>query len=286
MIRQNPKLLGKVSLFKTKVIQINLQNLSKLALHEKLQQLQKTNLKKHEQTKQKLIANAVQSPYPSAIQRTLHTLLGTTSHKDVKWATHRYHEQINQHKQRFGTEPSNGNKSEFFKRACFELNHKQQFQQHTSDLQKLDRILAIHSSYANPTQYQTLRLFRQSEQQIAALTREYQSQGLSEIKARFVATEIVKYHDKFSTHMPPKQVDFVKNIGNYVERNYSDLRRFNFSHKEALITYNEGSHLASKYEPSCQSTQSINKSDVLEAQQTSRNTLQNAQNLTLESNAI
>ena len=117
-----------------------------------------------------------------------------------------------------------------------------------------------------------------------SLTHEYQSQGMSEIRARFIATEIVKYHDKFGAHMPPKHIDFVKNIGNYVERNYSDLRRFNFSHQEALITYNEGSHLASKYESSSQSTQSINKNDVLDAQKISQQTMQNTKNFALETN--
>ncbi len=70
------------------------------------------------------------------------------------------------------------------------------------------------------------------------------------IKAEFVAKEVVKHHDKYDVHMPTKQIDFVKNVSNYVHKNYNNLKRFGFSHKDATVAYNEGSALLQKYDRS------------------------------------
>ena len=104
------------------------------------------------------------------------------------------------------------------------------------------------------------------------------------IKAEFVAKEVIKHHDKHGTHMPTKQIDFVKNVGDYVHKNYNDLKRFGFSHKEALVTYKEGSTMISKYDKS----HAIKKADLkqiqtsskrqLETQYTTNFTIKNQQN--------
>lgn len=117
---------------------------------------------------------------------------------------------------------------------------------------------------------QTLALFKASEQRIRTLTQEYTSQGMSQIKASFVAMEIVKHHDKHGTHMPTKQIDFVKTVGDYVHKNYNDLRKFGFSYREAAVTFNEGAIIVKQSNKLC----AIAKSDIKQIQITSKQQLE------------
>ncbi len=75
--------------------------------------------------------------------------------------------------------------------------------------------------------------------------------------------------------MPTKQIEFVKNVGDYVHRNYNDLRRFGFSHKEASVAYNEGSAMIGKYDKST----TITKADVKQIQTSSKRQLEMQQTI-------
>ena len=93
------------------------------------------------------------------------------------------------------------------------------------------------------------------------------------IKASFVAKEVITHHDRHGTHMPTKQIDFVKNVGDYIHRNYHDLRRFGFSHRKASVVYNEGSAMVNKYDASSFAP-SVSKADVKQAQAVSKQRLE------------
>ena len=200
--------------------------------------------------------------------RALHN---TTDFTDVKWTAERFTEQVSAHKNHYNTEPIQKQKAEFFLRTVHEFSRKGDLKKYATSNQHLDRLVAI--DYTAPNLSITLELFRVSERTIRVLTQEYISQGMHPIKAEFVAKEVIKHHDKHDTHMPTKQIDFVKNIGDYVHKNYNDLRRFGFSHKEASVAYNEGSAMVNKYDASY-SAPSVSKADVKQVQAVSKQRLE------------
>ena len=74
-------------------------------------------------------------------------------------------------------------------------------------------------------------------------------QGMNEIKANFVATEIVKYEERIGSQMPIRQQENLQKVGDYVSNNYKELINYGFSKDEARIAYLEGSKLAMNYKP-------------------------------------
>ena len=92
--------------------------------------------------------------------------------------------------------------------------------------------------------------FMEKTAKINELTKEYIAAGTNKIKAHFMATEIVKYQDKFGVHMPAKMRNQLDKVGDYVSENHIALVKSGFSDKEARMAYDEGCELM------------LNKSDV------------------------
>ena len=283
-IIKQPSILGKMhgSFFNNTAkenVKNNTQKLTTIEMHSKLQNLQQKDLHQLNNKLNSVVNSALTTKDFTSAMRALHN---TTDFTHVKWVTERFVEQINAHKNLHNIEPTQEQKAVFFLRANHEFSRKNDLQKYTDSTETLNRLVAI--DYTSPSTSTTLELFRVSEKKIHTLTHEYISQGMHPIKAEFVAKEVIKHHDKHGTHMPTKQIDFVKNVGDYVHKNYNDLKRFGFSHKEALVTYKEGSTMISK----CDKSHAIKKADLkqiqtsskrqLETQYTTNFTIKNQQN--------
>ncbi len=236
-IKQQPSIIGKLSggFFNSSIKQSIKNNATKLLtaeMYHKLHNLQQKNLQHLNNKLSGIINSTLTTKDFTSAMRALHN---TTDHTHVKWTAERFTEQVSAHKNHYNTEPTQKQKAEFFLRANHEFSRRSDLQKYADSPEKLNRLVAI--DYDSPNTAKTLEAFRTSERTIHTLTQEYVSQGMHQIKASFVATEVVKYHDKHNTHMPTKQIDFVKNVGDYVHRNYNDLRRFGFSHEEASVVY-------------------------------------------------
>ena len=272
-IIKQPSILGKMhgGFFNNTAkenIKNNVEKLTTIEMHNKLQNLQQKNLQQLNNKLNSVVNSALTTKDFTSAMRALHN---TTDHTHVKWTAERFTEQVSAHKSRYNTEPTQKQKAAFFLRTVHEFSRKGDLKKYATSNQHLDRLVAI--DYTAPNLSITLELFRVSERTIRTLTQEYISQGMHPIKALFVAKEVITYNDKHCSHMPTKQIDFVKSVGDYVHRNYNDLRRFGFSHKEALITYKEGSTLVSKYDASSFAP-SVSKADVKQAQAVSKQRLE------------
>ena len=254
-------------------MQNNAQKLITAAMHGKLYALQQKNLQNYS-TKFDEIVKSVLSGEKS-VTYALHTLHNSTDHAHVKWFEGRFAEQINAHETRYGSEPTARQKADFFLRTIHEFGRRSALQRYATSVEKLDRLVAIDYNASNTTH--TLALFRASERKIYTLAQEYMSHGMSAIKAAFIANELVKYHDKFGSHMPAKQVEFVKNVGDYVHKNYTDLTRFGFSSKDASVAHHEGAALVRTYTHSTDATYAIPKSAIISAPTSSKQHLMQKQ---------
>ncbi len=269
-IIKQPSILGKLhgGFFNNTAkenVKNNTQKLTTIEMHSKLQNLQQKDLQQLNNKLNSVVNSALTTKDFTSAMRISHN---TTDFTHVKWVTERFVEQINAHKNLHNIEPIQEQKAVFFLRANHEFSRKNDLQKYTDSTETLNRLVAI--DYTSPNTSTTLELFRVSEKKIHTLTHEYISQGMHPIKAEFVAREVITYYDKHGTHMPTKQIDFVKNVGDYVHKNYNDLRRFGFSHKEALVTYKEGSTMISKYDKS----HAITKADLKQIQTSSKRQLE------------
>ena len=260
-------------------MQNNAQKLITAAMHGKLYALQQKNLQRYD-AKLNSVIQAVLSGEKS-VTYALHTLHNSTDHAHVKWFEGRFAEQINAHETRYGSELTARQKADFFLRTIHELGRRSALQHYAASPEKLDRLVAIDYNASNTAH--TLALFRASERKIYTLAQEYMSHGMSAIKAAFIANELVKYHDKFGSHMPAKQVEFVKNVGDYVHKNYTDLTRFGFSSKDASVAHHEGAALVKTY---THSTNAIPQSAIISAQTSSKQNLEQKQQYSPQQNAI
>lgn len=168
---------------------------------------------------------------------------------------------IIEYRSHFNKEPNSVKKKEFFLRARYEISRKNVMQQYLKKIstpqttgdtislnQKLDRYLAIDSRisfkknivYFTPKPLKIItNIYNQGEEKIHNLTQEFIQQNIKLIQANFIATEIVKYEEKYGEFMPLKQQKYVMNVAKYVDMKYNALIKSGATKNEAKVVYNE-----------------------------------------------
>ena len=120
---------------------------------------------------------------------------------------------------------------------------------------------------------------------IRELTQEYKAKGHSKIAANYIALSKVSYEEKHGRYMPAKLETYLDKVSGYVDNNYKELKKFGFSNEEALVSFNEGDKLFTKYDRS-NPNMSIDKSEIKSLQKESKQQIVNQQNHVLQEQNI
>jgi|GEM_PF-491990 conjugative relaxase-like TrwC/TraI family protein len=224
------------------------------------------------------------------VQHSLAAIDAKSDFQAAKYVTEKLAEQLLYHCNRYGKEATARDKYHFFLRAYFETSRKAKLQSYlthqlkaksTGDLlllqQKLERMLAIDSRLANSSElfFRAIKLnkvvneFNLGQQKIKTLTAEYLKQGMSQIKANFVAHAVVQYAERYGANMPLKQIEAAKQVSTYVQNNYQALRKAGFSEQQAQIVFSEGYKMLAYYDKRLPQL-SISKEEVGYIQQESK----------------
>ena len=233
------------------------------------------------------------------VQTSLAAIDKNTDFEQVRFVSTKMTEQIIQYRQRYRKEPTEALKKDYFLRARYEATRLDFMEKHLDKTmpqdtlgnrvlksQKLERLLSIDSRlaqgdslnkqqiYYDPPQFKkTLETFKEGESKIVLLTHSFLKQGMDKTKANFIATDIVKYKERTSQHMPLKQQDSLEPIGNYVSNNYKELVQYGFNKDEARISYMEGSKLTLNYKPTARDLE-ISKGDIKLTQEDVKRTIE------------
>lgn len=224
------------------------------------------------------------------VQHSLAAIDTKSDFQTVKYVTAKLAEQLLYYRNRYGKEAPAHDKYNFFLRAYFEASRQGQLQgylQHhlkpksTSDFlllqQKLERMLAIDSRLADSGGLflratklnKVISEFNLGQQKIRTLTAEYLKQGMSQIKANFVAHAVVQYSEKYGANMPLKNIEAAKHVGTYVDNNYQALCKAGFSKQEAKLVFSEGYKILAYYDKRLPQV-AISKEEIGHIQQESK----------------
>ena len=233
----------------------------------------------------------------------LNHIHGLKSFALIKAATERIAEQILSHQNRYQKTATALEKEQFLLRSCFEASRAKELAKHLkNDLnpkttsehlvfeQKLERLLYIDSRIAtkNNHYYQPTSLtaslaeLKHNDHKISALTTEHVKRGMSLTKANFMATEIIKYEEKYGVHMSLKHIDHLKTISIYVDHHFNILKKSGFGNQEAKIAYREGAELVKRYDSKTVHSV-VAKSDAMSVQATVK---QRVENFNLQQNKV
>jgi conjugative relaxase-like TrwC/TraI family protein len=199
------------------------------------------------------------------VQLLCTVLAGKVDFNTAKAVTAKVAAQIIVQQTTSSSKPSINTKREIFLRAYFEEKRQEQIRQyllshekpktvgeHLQINLKLERLLAIDSRHAaardaiyyKPTpRKQVFAEFKLGEKMVRSLTAKYKQAGLSYAQANFIATETVKFRERYGVEISDKQLAHVKYISDHVGKHYAILRKSGFDKQEAKLAYIEGAKM-------------------------------------------
>jgi conjugative relaxase-like TrwC/TraI family protein len=235
---------------------------------------------------------SIQSSLIHEAQKVLMVMDGKVNFNRAKAVTARFAQYLVTHPSMEIVGLTANAKKELFLRAYFEEKRKDQIRNYLLNKEKpqtagqrlalemkLDRLLAIdsrHSAtkggiYYQPTALkQVLAEFKLGQATIESLTTKYQQQHMSYSQANFIATEMVKYHERHGVDISAKQLKHVEYISDYVGKHYAVLRKQGLDKQEAKLVYTEGSKMLLNQAHKTESIPSIAQGEVQKIQQASK----------------